>query len=309
MLLSCRGAEVFEARERSRSDLEASSQECLHEYVEEAFPLITLVTPTLNAVSSLARTTASARQQVWREYMHIVVDGGSTDGTLGILKQHPDSSLLILHDGGSGIYQAINKGIWASSAPLLNVLNAGDYYAHDGVLARVAKVFEQHPEAMYVLGRCALVRHGRGKSHDGCGEAIADITALTPGRMSSICHQAFFYRRKLHEILGPYDERLKYTADGLFMYQALLSDDIPGVTVDEVLVIREKEGLSRSAAAIREQVWVNRRVFGPSWLDGLLLLKAFLFRWQWARRLHRFWERSRLLLASYAHPRQRTTPQ
>ena len=70
---------------------------------------LTLVTPTLNAATYLPEALASVRSQQWHDLEHIVVDGGSTDATLDILRAEPN--LVVVSEPDGGLYDAINKGI------------------------------------------------------------------------------------------------------------------------------------------------------------------------------------------------------
>ena len=97
---------------------------------------ITLVTPTLNAERHLDEMLASVGAQDWHELEHIVMDGGSTDRTLGILGAHP--AVRVVSDADRGLYDAINRGIALASGEIVGFVNADDLLT-PGALAAVER--------------------------------------------------------------------------------------------------------------------------------------------------------------------------
>jgi len=103
---------------------------------QERSPTLSIVTVTYNSDATLEDTLRSVRSQSYRDFEHIVVDGGSTDGTLDILRAAGDSVHWI-SEPDAGIYDAMNKGIRRSRGRWIHILNSDDYYASHDVLSRV----------------------------------------------------------------------------------------------------------------------------------------------------------------------------
>lgn len=99
-------------------------------------PTLSIVTVTYNSAATLQDTLRSVRHQSWQDFEHIVVDGGSTDGTLDLLEAAGDS-IRWESERDAGIYDAMNKGIRRSRGRWIHILNSDDYYASDDVLSRV----------------------------------------------------------------------------------------------------------------------------------------------------------------------------
>ena len=91
-------------------------------------PKFTIVTPVKNGEQFLEKTIRSVQQQSYRDYEHIIVDGGSTDGTLNICDKYSNSIAEVLTDDGNGMYNAIDKGFSFSSGKYLSWLNSDDIY-------------------------------------------------------------------------------------------------------------------------------------------------------------------------------------
>ncbi|KKL21129.1 hypothetical protein LCGC14_2448530, partial [marine sediment metagenome] len=105
-------------------------------------PSITIVTPCLNAVATLAETLASVGDQQYPKLEHVVVDGGSTDGTVDLLAA--SSGIRYVSEPDRGLSHAMNKGIAMASGEIIGELNADDLYM-PGALLEVGRTFGQHP--------------------------------------------------------------------------------------------------------------------------------------------------------------------
>ena len=123
-------------------------------------PSITIVTPAYNAVATIEETLASVRDQDYPGLVeHIVIDGGSTDGTLDIVAEAPGVRWVSERD--EGLADAMNKGIAMASGQILGELNADDVFA-PGALRAVGQGFLAHPDVEWLTGRCTII-DGRGE--------------------------------------------------------------------------------------------------------------------------------------------------
>lgn len=177
-------------------------------------PRITVVTPVLNGAAHLEQTLASVRDQGYPSVEHVVVDGGSTDGTLDILRD-----ALRVHwisEPDEGLADAVNKGFASARGDVLVWLNADDHLL-PGALLAAGEVFAARPDAMWVTGRCRII--------DGAGAEIRKpVTAyknlllrhhslgllLTQNYLS--CPSTFL-RREAVEEAGRLDLRYSYSMD------------------------------------------------------------------------------------------------
>lgn len=124
-----------------------------------SFPSLTVVTPSYNSAAFLEDALQSVAQQQGVSAEHIVVDGASTDDTLGILKRQ--TRLQWISEPDRGQSDAINKGFLRATGELVGWLNADDYYLPGG-LAAIASAAQEHPEADVIYGDCVFVdEHGR----------------------------------------------------------------------------------------------------------------------------------------------------
>ena len=104
---------------------------------------ISVITVCYNEAATIEKTLESIFNQTYQNIEFIVIDGGSTDGTLDIIEKYKDKIAYFVSEPDEGIYNAMNKGIKASSGEVLYFLNANDTLYSDDVLETVVSVFEK----------------------------------------------------------------------------------------------------------------------------------------------------------------------
>src|SRR5438128_992919 len=103
---------------------------------------ISVITAVKNRVGTLGACLRSVQAQTWQGVEHIVVDGGSTDGTLGVLAASRAKLAKLICEPDRGVYDALNKGIRAASGDIVGFMHADDEFASERTLERVARAFE-----------------------------------------------------------------------------------------------------------------------------------------------------------------------
>jgi glycosyltransferase involved in cell wall biosynthesis len=158
---------------------------------------ITVVTPCFNSEHTIRETLESVARQQHPHVEHIVMDGGSKDGTLDILKEFPH--LKWFSEKDEGHYHAMNKGIALATGEAVAILNADDCYC-DGILGKVADALAAHPEWDAVFGDIIFV-DGNGKEIFRREEACWDAQIVRFG-YGVANHQALFVRKRTYDKLG-----------------------------------------------------------------------------------------------------------
>ena len=97
------------------------------------FPLVTIVTVCLNAVRTIEQTIQSVIRQTYKNIEYIIIDGGSNDGTLDIIKKYEQHITKYVSEPDEGLYDAMNKGISMAHGEYVLLLNADDSYVDDAV--------------------------------------------------------------------------------------------------------------------------------------------------------------------------------
>ena len=203
---------------------------------------ISIVTVVLNAAATIEDTLCSVASQTHPDIEHIVVDGGSTDGTLDIIQRHRGRVATFISEPDRGIYDAMNKGIAAATGDIVGTLNADDIYVNEHVLGKIAAAFADpavgacYADLVYVdrtdLNR--IVRYWKSRAYaDGLFEK---------GWLPA--HPTFFVRRELYRRFGGFDLRYRYQADFELTMRLLAVHKLPSVYLPEVIVKMRMGGVS-----------------------------------------------------------------
>ena len=171
-------------------------------------PLFSIITVTWNAADVIAPTLKSVQRQTSSDYEMLIIDGVSSDATLDIVRQASIAGLRVFSEPDKGLYDAMNKGIARACGRYLIFLNAGDAFADDAVLARLAQQATDNPGVIY--GQTQLVdaaRHVVGPRHLTAPKRLT-VDSFLNGMV--VCHQAFVVRR---DLAPQYDLRYRYSAD------------------------------------------------------------------------------------------------
>jgi glycosyltransferase involved in cell wall biosynthesis len=115
-------------------------------------PLISIITPCLNRVKFIREAVESVLAQNYLSFEHIIIDGGSTDGTLELFKQYPHLKVEFGQD--RGMYDALNKGLKLARGEIIGFLNSDDLYA-ENVFASIAEKFEKQ-NSLAVAGEALI---------------------------------------------------------------------------------------------------------------------------------------------------------
>ena len=174
-------------------------------------PLISVITPTFNSGAKIAATVASVLSQRKGLYEFLVIDGGSTDGTLAHLRAQ-GSALRYVSEPDEGIYDAMNKGIRLTSGKFLYFLGAGDRLL-PGVLEAVAAEIRKLPCQGQTSQPTLLYGNVDWSSYSRPYDGRFNRSKLL---RRNICHQAIFYQRSVFERLGFYNTKYRSLADWEF---------------------------------------------------------------------------------------------
>jgi glycosyltransferase involved in cell wall biosynthesis len=183
--------------------------------VAERLPTITVVTPSFNQRRYIEQTIASILAQGYPGLELLVMDGGSTDGTVELLEQHADW-LTYVSEPDRGQSHALNKGMARATGEVLAFLNSDDVY-QPGALRAVGEHFARNPDSVWLTGRCRTIdAEGREirrpiTAYKNAWLRLGSYRALQV--VNFVSQPATFWRRRLWEEVGPFDESLAYAMD------------------------------------------------------------------------------------------------
>jgi glycosyltransferase len=213
---------------------------------------ISIVTPSLNTASVISHCIRSvARQGLPAD--HIVVDGGSSDGTLKLIEEL-GTGVRLLRDPASGIYPAINAGIRAATGDIVGVLHADDFYASKDVLPLVLKAFDDPMTGACYGDLCYVDRADPSRIVRYWRAGAFQSGRFRHGWMPP--HPTFFVRRRIYESFGFYRDDLGTAADYELMVRFLVKHRVPAAYIPQVLVHMRTGGASN--ASIKARLEANR---------------------------------------------------
>ena len=171
-------------------------------------PLISIITVVYNNVESIEETILSVINQTYSNVEYIVIDGGSTDGTVDVIKQYNAQIDYWISEPDAGIYDAMNKGLIYATGKWVNFMNSGDMFFQNDVLMQLLKYFASDNDVIYgdVEYRYKGVRFVR---------RARNVKYMWTGMIAS--HQSFFVKRRLHQN-NPFILDYKLSADYHFLY-------------------------------------------------------------------------------------------
>lgn len=169
---------------------------------------ITVITVCYNAVKEIEKTILSVINQTYDKIEYIIVDGGSKDGTIDIIKKYESHIKIWVSEPDNGIYDAMNKGVRMASGKWINMMNAGDYFKDNNVLS---EVFSDNNIEMY-----SVIYSNFELRYPNSTNKIVEASEAT----GELLHQACIYKKELHGIYGIYSMMKPIIAsDYLFLGQ------------------------------------------------------------------------------------------
>lgn len=243
---------------------------------------LSIITINYNNAEGLRKTLASIASQTFCDFEHIIVDGGSTDGSVEVIREYEQSlasrlsplasNLKWLSEPDSGIYNAMNKGIKMANGEYLLFLNSGDYLVDADTLKNV---FADADDVDIIYGdRINVWKDGLERNRDSFPDHITGYF-LYRGMIS---HQASFIKSDLFVKYGLYREDLKYGADWEFFLRTFLLYNCTYQHIYQNVVCFDCLGIS-SVAENNKEMWDERkRVFAetlPAFAEDYMLMEHY----------------------------------
>jgi glycosyltransferase involved in cell wall biosynthesis len=219
-----------------------------------ASPMVSVITVARNAAAHIEETIQAVLSQTYRNVEYIVVDGGSTDGTLDVLRRYDDRIDYWVSEPDAGIYDAMNKGLELIIDPEAYVIfaNADDRLASPSAIGRAVE-----------LGEGAEFIYGKMRLSDGEATAIMGREVKTSDlARETLCHPATLMRRRLFDSVGRFDTSFRIAGD-YDMIVRCFQHPVKSRFVDEIVSNMRMGGMSESRFMLscRERKRVVRERF------------------------------------------------
>lgn len=260
-------------------------------------PLVSVITPVLNRAESMERCLASVANQSYRPIEHIVVDGGSSDGTVKVIDKHQPKDMVFrwISERDEGMYDAINKGIALARGEVLAYLNSDDLYFPWSVELAVRGL---RPSVDIIFGDLGILQMGHGRRPPTFYlQFYPEFDLRYYSFVGSIAQPTAFWRRRISERIGGFDTSYGLIADCDFWLRAALDgarmkhlDEVMAVQVEHPFTLRatQPSRLDHEFHRLRTRMALTVR---PPWSPRREALKKSV-RWRF-RQLEFFYASKR----------------
>ncbi|AWG21454.1 hypothetical protein FFWV33_07860 [Flavobacterium faecale] len=201
---------------------------------------LSIITINFNNRVGLQKTLQSVFEQSWQDFEHIIIDGGSTDGSVALMRENQDKFSYSVSEPDRGVYNAMNKGIAAAKGEYLLFLNSGDHFYSNNVL----KKNHQHLANEDII-YFELEVIGQKKKFI---KQYPDKLSFAYFLKDSLPHPATFIKAKTLKNYGSYDEELRVIADWKFFIDSICKNNVSYRKVNNTLSTFYLDGMSSKPA-------------------------------------------------------------
>jgi glycosyltransferase involved in cell wall biosynthesis len=227
---------------------------------------ISVITVNLNNSAGLQRTVHSVLAQDFSDFEHLVIDGGSTDGSRELLEKNTDPRLSWISEPDKGIYDAMNKGINKATGEYLLFLNSGDRLFRKSTLKKISKYLSAGTDIVYgnmKISNNGVITNGFMPDQIDAAQMVRD----------TLWHPVSFIRKDLFMKYGLYDTSYRITGDYEFFFRVIIGKGVSTRHVGQYISVFELNGLSsdlRNVNVIRdEKERVQKSYFSESEIDEI----------------------------------------
>jgi glycosyltransferase involved in cell wall biosynthesis len=216
---------------------------------------VSIITVCYNSSQYIRSAIDSVLSQAYADIEYIIIDGGSDDGTLKIVKQFAGKIQHIVSEPDKGIYDAMNKGVALATGDIIGVLNSDDFYPHKNVISDVVDVFKRNADIDLLLGNVDFV------AAENLIKPVRTYSSFkfSPWKMRfgfMPAHPAAFIKRSAYQEIGLYKLGYKIAADFDMFIRMLVQHKFKYAKLDKTLVRMRMGGVSTSGF---KSYWVSSK--------------------------------------------------
>ncbi len=212
-----------------------------------------IITINYNNKEGLAQTIESVLYQTNKDYEYIIIDGGSTDGSVDIIKKNRSHIDYWVSEKDKGVYHAMNKGVAKAKGDYCIFMNSGDCFYSLDVLNNVANYQED------II--CGKILKGNSSIPSGHNKETISLVDLM---RASLPHQAMFIKR-FFLVKHPYDENYKILSDWKFSIESIVFDNCSFHNIDMIVANYDTTGISSNSSGLfaKERELILKELFPP----------------------------------------------
>ncbi|CEN55992.1 glycosyltransferase family 2 protein [Candidatus Methylopumilus turicensis] len=216
---------------------------------------ISVITVCFNSAKTILNTISSVESQSYKNIEHLIIDGGSSDGTIELLKK-ARGNIKYISEPDKGIYDAMNKGLLLATGEVIVFLNADDFYKNKFVVEKVMKEFDKSNLSAVYGDVDFFAPNDIKKSVRRYSSKIFAPKKLAFGFMPA--HPSLFMRREVYEKVGGFDINFRIAGDFDLVARAFKNEDLHYKYIPEVFVSMQTGGVSTQG--FKSTIFLNREI-------------------------------------------------
>ena len=230
---------------------------------QSSLPLISIITVVYNGVKTIEQTIQSVLNQTYVNIEYIIIDGGSSDGTIEIVKKHQDRLSYWVSERDNGIYDAMNKGIKQAKGDFIGIINSDDWYELDAVETIVNKI-KTNKNASVIYG---LLRYFKNDSFYCIMGTSSEY--LCSGMIE---HSTCFVKKEVYKTYGNFKTNYRILADYEFMSR-IKAINLEFLLLEKVISNFRMSGISNTNYYLR-----YKEFYTIQYLNGCISKKKYLIQ-------------------------------
>jgi len=253
-------------------------------------PLISIVTVVYNGIEFIEESILSIVSQTYRNIEYIVIDGGSTDGTIDILRKYDDYITYWTSEKDKGMYDALNKGFNKATGDIFAYINSDDLYKSHHTIEKIVNQFIQSNSSL-VFGDVELINKDGSSRNVYKSLALPSLLIKWLSRVP-FAQQTAFWTRDAFEEIGGFDSSLKYVADSKFFFLLCFNKNYRYSKVDFIVAkfrlhdnafsTKRKDEMKAEAQDMKKLIGIDerhslRRLFVEA------IMKIYNFKAMWTK--------------------------
>lgn len=232
---------------------------------------LSIITINYNNVDGLKKTIDSVLTQTWQDFEWIIIDGGSSDGSKDLIEQTSqfcDKISFWCSEPDKGIYNAMNKGIKKSCGEYLNFMNSGDCFYSKYSLR---DIFALEYEEDILVGNALVSLNNKEYKFNDVSHCVYNFSFFFH---TSFPHQAMFFKKKVFDKYGLYDENYKIVSDWKYTLETIYLNQVPVKYIPVKVCLYEGNGISTTNYVFKERIDVLNSYFPKILMDDIEYLES-----------------------------------
>jgi len=213
---------------------------------------VSIITVVWNNKETIRDSIDSILSQTYQNIEYIIVDGGSNDGTVDVVKSYGDKIDKFISEADNGIYDALNKGIAISTGDIIGLLHSDDYYPNPNILSIVVEKFKNNDIDMIWGDIIYVNKKGESKRHYS-GENINFNIGIMPP------HPSVFIKKKCYEDFGYYNTDYRIAADYDLLFRFIKLNNLKCIYSNDIIVNMTPGGASNKN--IFSSIKLNKEIY------------------------------------------------